>query len=151
MTPGGPNGADKNLGEIVSDVSEKASLLVREEIELAKAEMADKAKKLARGTASGAAAGVFVVFAIVMGLHSLAWLFYDIFDVPAWAAFAMVTLLLLLLALIAGLVAARLMSRGAPPTPDMAIEQAKLTRDALEHHTGHDLPRPSPEQTKETI
>ncbi len=39
MTPPGPNGADKTLGEIVADVSEKASLLVREEIELAKAEV----------------------------------------------------------------------------------------------------------------
>jgi len=132
MTPG-PNGADKSLGEVVSEVSEKASLLVREEIELAKAEMADKAKKLASGAAIGIAAGVFAFFALIMALHSLAWLFFDIFDVPAWAAYAMVTLLLLLLALFAGLIAARLVKRGAPPTPDMAIEQAKLTRDELEH------------------
>ena len=34
--------ADKTLGEIVAEVSEKASLLVREEIELAKAEVTDK-------------------------------------------------------------------------------------------------------------
>jgi len=131
MTPG-QNGADKSLGEVVSEVSEKASLLVREEIELAKAEMADKAKKLAGGAAIGIAAGVFVFFAVIMALHSLAWLFFDVFDVPAWAAYAMVTLLLLLLALFAGLIAARLVKRGAPPTPDMAIEQAKLTRESLE-------------------
>ena len=41
--------ADKNLGEIVSEVSEKASLLVRQEIDLAKAEVTDKVTKLARG------------------------------------------------------------------------------------------------------
>ena len=36
--------ADKDLGEIVAEVSEKASLLVREEIELAKAEQTDLAE-----------------------------------------------------------------------------------------------------------
>jgi uncharacterized membrane protein YqjE len=132
MTPA-PNGADKSLGDVVSEVSEKASLLVREEIELAKAEVADKAKKLASGAAIGGAAGVFLVFALVMALHTLAWLLVDAFDMPIWAGFAMVTLLLLLLALFAGLAAARLVKRGAPPTPDMAIEQAKLTREQLEH------------------
>lgn len=144
MTPG-PNGADKSLGEVVSDVSEKASLLVREEIELAKAEMADKAKKLASGAAIGGAAGVFVVFALVMGLHTLAWLLVDAFDMPIWAGFAMVTLLLLLLALFAGLIAARLVKRGAPPTPDMAIEQAKLARDELEHPTAQAATTPAKE------
>ena len=42
MTPPGSNGADKTLGEIVGDVSEKASMLVREEIELAKSEVTQK-------------------------------------------------------------------------------------------------------------
>jgi uncharacterized membrane protein YqjE len=132
MTDGGPNSADKTLGEIVSDVSEKASLLVREEIELAKAEIQAKVKSLGRGAGIGAAAGIFLVFALVMLLHTVAWLLVDAFDMPIWAGFAMVTLLLVLLALIAGLVAARMLSRGTPPTPDMAIEQAKITRQALE-------------------
>jgi uncharacterized membrane protein YqjE len=135
MSAPGPDGAEKSLGEIVGDVSEKASLLVREEIELAKAEIAAKARKLGRGAAAGAAAGVFVVFAVVMALHTIAWLLIDAFDMPIWAGFAMVTLLLLLLALLAGLAAARLVSRGAPPTPDMAIEQAKLTRESLERQS----------------
>ena len=133
MTPG-PN-ADKSLGEVVAEVSEKASLLVRQEIELAKAEIATKAKKLAGGAAIGAAAGVFLVFALVMALHTVAWLLVDAFDMPIWGGFAMVTLLLVLLAVIAGVIAARLVKRGAPPTPDMAIEQAKLTRAELDHQS----------------
>ena len=126
------NGADRSLGEVVAEVSEKASLLVREEIELAKAEVATKTKKLAGGAAAGIAAGTFAFFALIMALHALAWGFFDLFDVPAWAAYAMVVLLLLLLGLFAGLIAARLVKRGSPPTPDMAIEQARLTRDELE-------------------
>jgi uncharacterized membrane protein YqjE len=134
IPPGGT--AEKSLGEIVSDVSEKASLLVREEIELAKAEVTDKVSKLAKGAGVGAAAGVFAIFGVMMLFHTLAWLLVDLFDWNAiWAGFAIVTGFLFLLALIAGLVAARLFKRGAPPTPQLAIEEAKRTRAELEAQT----------------
>ena len=48
MTPP-PHDADKSLGEVVAEVSEKASLLVREEIALAKAEVTSKVKTLGKG------------------------------------------------------------------------------------------------------
>jgi len=126
--------ADKSLGEIVSDVSEKASQLVREEIELAKAEVTDKLSKLGRGAAIGAAAGVFLVFGITMFFHTLAWLLDDVFNWEdnIWAGFAVVTVLLFLLAGLAAFIAYRLFKKGAPPTPDMAIEEAKRTRAELE-------------------
>ncbi len=57
--------AEKSLGDVVGDVSTKASLLVREEIELAKTEIAEKVSKLAKGGAVAAAAGVFAVFALI--------------------------------------------------------------------------------------
>ncbi|NLT05604.1 MAG: phage holin family protein [Solirubrobacterales bacterium] len=125
--------SDRSLGEIVSEVSDKASLLVREEVELAKAEVLDKAKKMGRGAGIAAAAGAVLVFALVMFLHTLAWLFVDIFDSAIWIGFAIVTGLLVLLGIVAGLVAAKLIKAG-PPTPDMAIEQAKITRDTIEAH-----------------
>jgi uncharacterized membrane protein YqjE len=125
--------ADKNLGEIVSEVSEKASLLVRQEIELAKAEVGQKVGKLTRGAAVGAAAGVFLIFGITMFFHTLAWFLFDIFDFNAiWYGFAIVTGLLFLLALLAGLLAYRLVKKGSPPTPNLAIEEAKRTREQLE-------------------
>jgi hypothetical protein len=126
-------GADKNLGEIVSEVSEKASLLVRQEIELAKAEVTGKLSKLARGAGVGAAAGVFLIFGITMFFHTLAWFLIDLFDFSAiWYGFAIVTGFLFLLAILAALVALRLFKKGAPPTPDLAIEEAKRTREQLE-------------------
>jgi len=131
MTPS-DNGADKNLGEIVSEVSEKASLLVREEIELAKAEVTQKVKTLGKGAAVGAAAGVFLLFAFVMFLHAVAWFFNDLLDSSPWVGFGIVTVLFVLMAAIAGLLAKRWLSSG-PPTPDLAIEEAKLTRQSLEH------------------
>ena len=136
MTAGGmpPRGdADKSLGEIVSEVSEKASLLVRQEIELAKAEVTSKVSKLTRGAAVGAAAGVFLIFGITMFFHTLAWFLYDLFDFgEIWYGFAIVTGILFLLAILAAFLAFRLFKKGAPPTPVMAIEEAKKTRAQFE-------------------
>ena len=130
---GAPSSADKNLGEIVSEVSEKASLLVRQEIELAKAEISGKVAKLTRGAVVGAAAGIFLIFGVTMLFHTLAWFLYDLFDFNAiWFGFAIVTGVLFLLAILAALIALRLFKKGAPPTPDMAIEEAKRTRADLE-------------------
>jgi hypothetical protein len=136
MTPGDgtkpPETADKTLGEIVSEVSEKASLLVREEIELAKAEVTQKVGRIARGAGVGAAAGVFLVFAFVVFLQALSWFFVDLFDWEPWSGFLLTAGLLVVLAAIAGYLAYRWLRSGAPPTPDLAIEEAKLTRDVLE-------------------
>jgi hypothetical protein len=130
---GAPTSADKNLGEIVAEVSEKASLLVRQEIELAKAEVTSKVSKLTKGAAVGAAAGVFLIFGVTMFFHSLAWFLYDLFDFgEIWYGFAIVTGILFLLAILAAFVALRLFKKGAPPTPDLAIEEAKKTRAQFE-------------------
>jgi hypothetical protein len=89
--------------------------------------------KLTRGAAVGAAAGVFLVFGITMFFHTLAWFLYDVFDFNAiWFGFAIVTGLLFLLSIVAGLLALRLFKKGAPPTPDLAIEEAKRTREQFE-------------------
>ncbi len=132
MTPPYPNDADKSLGEIVQEVSEKASLLVREEIELAKTEVTEKAKTLAKGAGVAAAAGVFLIFAVVMLLNTLAWFIDDLIDTQVvWPGFLIVTLLLIALGVGAGVLAKRWLSAGAP-TPDLAIEEAKLTRQTFE-------------------
>src|SRR5215212_8008195 len=105
-----PDTGSKSLGEIVSEVSEKASLLVRQEIELAKAEVTGKVSKLTRGAVVAAAAGVFAVFGITMFFHGLAWFLDDVFNWEdnIWAGFAAVAVLLFVLAALAGLLAFRL-------------------------------------------
>ena len=126
--------AEKNLGEIVAEVSEKASLLVQQEIELAKAEISQKVTSLTRGTVIGIAAGVFAIFGITMLFHTLAWFLNDLlnWETSNWAGFLVVTVALFILAGPAAFIAARLFKKGAPPTPDMAIEEAKRTRAELE-------------------
>jgi hypothetical protein len=133
---GPPPNQPQNIATAVTEVSERATLLVREEIELAKAEVTEKMTKLARGVFVGAAAGIFVAMGVVLALEGGAWLLY--YFLPGnnftyfWGFFAMAVILFLLGA-IAAMVAARVMKRGAPPTPDMAIEEAKLIRETVQH------------------
>jgi hypothetical protein len=126
--------AERPLGEIVADVSQKASLLVREEIALAKAEVSDKLGKLGKGAAVAAAGAVFLVFGLIYALFGLAFLINDALgqDHNIWLGFFVVTALLLALGGIAIALAIRFFKRGAPPTPDLAIEEARRTRADLE-------------------
>ena len=133
----GPNGsADKTLGEIVAEVSEKASLLVREEIELAKTEVTSKISKLTKGVVVAGAAGVFLIFGIAMLFDTLAWFLTDLFDWDPWTGFLAVTVFLFVLAGLAAFIATRLVKKGSHLTPDLAIEEAKLTRAQLEAQIG---------------
>jgi uncharacterized membrane protein YqjE len=130
-----PGSAEKSLGEIVNEISEKATLLVREEIELAKAEVTQKMSRIAKGAALAAVGGVFLVFMLIYFLHWLALFLDDILNVNpsgVWIGYAIVTGALLLLGAIALLLALRFFKRGTPPTPQLAIEEAKRTRQALE-------------------
>ncbi len=131
MSPRGDDGADKGVGEIVQEVSEKASLLVREEIELAKAEIEQKAKTLGKGVVIGAVAGVFVSLAVVYLLHAFAYFLQDLLNTEVWVGYLIVTVLLLISGAVAGLLARKAFQTG-PPTPDLAIEEAKRTRDLIE-------------------
>jgi uncharacterized membrane protein YqjE len=123
-----------NLAQAVQDVSERASLLVREEIELAKAEVTEKAGKLGKGAAIAAAAGLFVIGALIMILFGMALLAYWAIpfpdNQPFWGYFTVAAVLLVLAAL-AGYVAYRALKAGSPPAPTMAIEEAKLIRETV--------------------
>jgi H+/Cl- antiporter ClcA len=131
-TPPGPE-QDRTVGELVLDVSERVSILVREEIELAKTEVTEKISELVRGSVVGIAAGIFVVFALVMLLQAGAWLINDLLGIESaiWVGFLIVAIVLLLAAAGAGLLAYRAMQKGAPPKPEMAIEEAKVTKETL--------------------
>ncbi len=127
-----PGRADKQLGEIVNDVTSKATLLVKEEIELAKAEITQKVKRLGLAAGLLAVAGVFMVFFLIFLLHMLAYGFANWFGLATWAGYAIVCILLLVFAGILALVAIRLFKKGTSPAPTMAIAEAKKTRAAIE-------------------
>jgi hypothetical protein len=118
------------FGTTVTQVSERMSLLVREEIELAKAEVGQKVKSIGLGALAVGAGAVFGVFALIFALEALAWGLNDVFVNGAgnlWIGFLIVFGVLALLALVVFLFAWRKLRVGAP-TPNMAIEEGKKIR-----------------------
>ncbi len=122
-----------NIAAAITEISERATLLIRDEIELAKAEVAVKLRKLLTGAVVGIAAGGFVAVAALFVLIGLAWLFaYELFPAGQifWGYF-IVAALLLVLAALAGLLAFRALRGGSPPAPTMAIDEARKIREAV--------------------
>ena len=124
---------DRSVGELVVDVSERVSILVREEIELAKTEIREKLTKLLQGSVVGIAAGIFALAGLAMLLNGIAWLLNDLFfEGDIWAGFMIEALFWFVVAAGAGFFAYRSVQAGAPPTPDLAIEEARRTKETLE-------------------
>jgi uncharacterized membrane protein YqjE len=130
---------DMSVGELVFEVSDRASVLIREEIELAKTEVTEKFNRLLQGSIAGLVAGIFVLLALLLIMHGVAWLLNDLVFDDFWAGFFVEAALFLLVGAGAGYFAYRAFQRAAPPTPDMAIEEAKEIKAAFadgeeEHH-----------------
>src|SRR3954451_9013153 len=127
-----PEDSKKSVAELVFDVSERTSSLIREEIELAKAEITEKVTKLVKGSVVGAVAGVFAFLALILAMEGIAWILNEeVFD-NSWAGFFVEAAVFLLVAAGAGYFAYRSLQSGAPPVPEQAIEEAKLIKDTLQ-------------------
>jgi uncharacterized membrane protein YqjE len=124
----------QNIAQGIQEISERVSLLVQEEIELAKVEVTEKITKLIKGAVVGIAAGIFAVFGLVYLLHGFAWLaWYELFpDNQFFWGFFVVAAVLFLVGALAGYIAARAMKSGAPPTPVMAIDEAKRIKETVQ-------------------
>ena len=125
----GSNSQPESLATVVTEVSERMTVLVREEIELAKAEMSQKLSSIARGAAAIAAGAVFGVFAVTFVLETIAWGINDALG-TLWVGFAIVMVLLILLTVGAFLFARRALRVG-PVAPQMAIDEAKKIRETV--------------------
>jgi uncharacterized membrane protein YqjE len=127
-----PEPKEKTVTELVFDVSERTSTLIREEVELAKTEVTEKVTKLLRGSAVGLAAGVFAFLALILVMEGVAWLLNEeVFD-NSWAGFFVEAAVFLLVAAGAGWFAYRSVRAGSPPVPEQAIEEAKRIRETIE-------------------
>jgi uncharacterized membrane protein YqjE len=129
-----PDTTTQNIANAIQEISERVSVLVHEEIELAKAEMTEKVTRLVKGAVIGIAAGIFVVFGLVYLLHGFAWLaWYELFpDNQFFWGFFVVAAVLFLVGALAGYIAARAVKSGSPPTPVMAIDEAKLIKETVQ-------------------
>ena len=126
----GSNGQQDNLAATLTEVTERVTALVHDEIELAKAEMTQKVSSIARGAAAVAAGAVFGVFAVIFFLLFVAWGLDGIFVAGTgdlWLGFLLTFVILGVLTAGAFLFAWRKLKVGAPK-PTMAIDEAKKIR-----------------------
>ena len=129
----GSNGTQENFATAVTEVSERVTVLIREEVELAKAEVTQKVSSLARGTVAVVLGAVFGVFALIFLLETAAWGLNAILIDGAgdlWIGFAIVFGVLALLTIVVFLFAWRKLRVG-PPTPQMAIDEAKRIKETV--------------------
>ncbi|MDX6506718.1 MAG: hypothetical protein QOE36_77 [Gaiellaceae bacterium] len=127
-------GRQQSLGGAVKEVSEHASALLRLEIELAKTELANKVKALGIGIGLGLGALLILLYAIGFGFATAAAALATV--VSTWLALLIVFGGLLLLAGLLGALALGSIKKGSPPIPNQAIQEAKVTAEALRSDGG---------------
>jgi hypothetical protein len=133
IPPPEPARDQRSVADLVIDVSQGTSSLIREEFELAKAEVTEKVGKILRGSVVGIAAGAFAFLALILIMEGIAWfLNEEVFDGKFWPGFFIEAAVFLLIAAAAGYIAYRSVRAGAPPLPEQAIEEAKLTKTMFE-------------------
>jgi len=108
-----------SLGELVSQMSEQTSRLVRDELRLAQAEMAEKGKRAGLGVGLFGGAGFFAIYglgalvaAAILGLATA---------VDGWLAALIVAAALFVIAGISALIGKKEISQATPPVPTEAV------------------------------
>lgn len=135
---GGPDpssSADLSTGQLMGQLSEQASRLVRSELQLAKVELANSAKHAGLGVGLFSVAGVLAWFGLGV-LIATAIIALDLV-LPLWAAALIVTLLLFVAAGIAALVGKKQVQQVAP-TPERTVENVKLDVQEVKENGSHD-------------
>jgi Putative Actinobacterial Holin-X, holin superfamily III len=117
---------NENLARAVTEVSERVTVLVREEIELAKAEVRQKLASFRLGIVGFAMAAVLALLAVPFGLLTIAWGVNSALN-SIWLGFAVVLGVLVLGILLSALFGVRKIKKGVPK-PTMAIDEAKKIR-----------------------
>ncbi len=132
--PGDPNRPDseKTIGELVLEVTEQTAVLIRDVIELAKAEVSEKISSLGRSSAVAVAAGVFAFLAVILLMHAFALGLNSLFfPGEPWAGYLIEGVLFIAIAVGAGLFAKKTFQETGPPVPTEAIEEAQKTTAVL--------------------
>lgn len=127
---------DPSTGELVRQLSEQTSRLVRDEMALAKVEMTEKAKHVGRGAGLFSGAGVLALYGVgalvataILGLAQV---------LPAWLAALIVTVVLFAVAGVVALLGRRQISDGTPVAPEATIENVKQDLDTVKEARHHD-------------
>ncbi len=120
---GRPESENASLGELAKGLTQDASTLVRQEIELAKVELRGKVRTAAPGVAMLGAAGV-VALALLGSLTAGLILLVDLV-LPAWAAALVVTGFWGVVAGWLAVVGRSRLRAAGPPVPERTVESLK--------------------------
>ena len=120
---GAQHNGDRSISQLVKDLSEQSSELARKEVELAKAEMAIKAKRLGAGAGAFGAAGLIGLFAL--GALTATLILALATAVPGWLAALIVAVLYGAIAGVVALMGKGKVDEGTPPVPERAIDTTK--------------------------
>ncbi|GAT65841.1 phage holin family protein [Planomonospora sp. ID91781] len=118
-----------STGELIKQISEEVSRLVRDEIRLAKIELGEKSRHAGRGAGMVGGAGVIALFGGGALVAAVILLLAQ--AMPAWAAAAVVGAVLLLAAAVLGLRGKRQVSAAGSPAPQRTIRSVKNDIDAV--------------------
>jgi len=118
-----PTSAELSTGELVSQLSEQTSRLVRDELQLGLAELKQKGKQAGIGAGLTGAAGLVALF----GLGALLVAVIAALDLvlPVWVAALIVGAAVLVLAGVLALAGMGQVKRATPPMPEQAIASTK--------------------------
>jgi hypothetical protein len=120
---------DGSVGSAAKTVAERASSLVRLEIQLALLELKRKVAALGIGVGLLLGAALFGLFLLTFALAAITAAF-ALFH-PVWAALLVMCGIVLLTAATLGILGLTLLRKGSPPVPERAIHEAKLTTEVL--------------------
>jgi uncharacterized membrane protein YqjE len=110
-------------GEIVKELAEEVSSLVRAELDLAKAELTEKGKRAGIGLGELGAAGIVALYAL--GALTACFIALLALVAPVWAAALVVTVVYAIIALVLYLVGRQQLQQGLPPTPERTQQTIK--------------------------
>jgi len=120
------------LGAAVKEVAERASAIVRLELELATMELKRKVVSLGLGIAFVLGAAVMLLFVVGFAFATIAAALAT--AVSTWLALLITTGILFFFALLLGVLGFMKIKKGSPPVPEQAIREAKLTTEALKRN-----------------
>jgi uncharacterized membrane protein YqjE len=114
---------DRPIGELLKELSNQTTTLVRQELELAKAEMAEKGKQAGLGAGMFGGAGLFGLLAL--GALTTCLIAALATGVDLWLAALIVALVYAAIAGVLALAGKKKTQEAAPPAPEQAIESTK--------------------------
>jgi MFS family permease len=114
---------DRPIGDLVRQLSDQTTTLVRQEIELAKAEMTAKGKQVGMGAGAFGGAGLFGLYAV--GAITACLILALSTAVAGWLAALIVGIVYAAIAGVLALIGKKKTQAGAPPVPERAISSTK--------------------------